>query len=573
MTDGPHITPDALASFTALVPPRLTKRLDAAPRLAAAWPCSQEGTRWIVATDGEDRVTVTGDLIKSIDQVSCTCLLSPRCLHVLAVLSLRPLADAEADAAQEAPATTASTDGTTAPAAPPTVDERTREVARQIHELATAILWSGLASVSVARLGQLLRAVHDARRQGLPALENALLTVVDDARKLREERPDFDLRTASDDLARLVLVAKGLALGATELGGEPLVGTARRAYTERRGLRLVGLGCEPVLAGGYAGVVSTFTDGAAVFSAGELWPGDEDRALAAATAQLRFGEISIAHRETVSTSLIFALAKVSREGRLGAGQDVTAARAPHEPAARDALFDSPAASQLDKALSYHPLASREDNARLFLRGTFVDVGRPAFRLESGAIRTVWPAIDQARFAFRENLALLAARGIAARGCFRVRVGAAGVRLVPTTIFPWAEGGPTVASPHDLGFARLARADLPVGGGTPTTTAPHPYSHSASNGSPLRALEARVHRWALAGAGSLPTAAHEAIATETRALDRALFPTLAARLTDLARATARDHALAADAFVAALVALRAAELSIARTTLLDEACAG
>ena len=70
----PFVSADALASLAAVVPPRITKRLDANPAAAGAWAATEGPDGYVVATDGEDRVTVTGDVVHSIDQIACTCL-------------------------------------------------------------------------------------------------------------------------------------------------------------------------------------------------------------------------------------------------------------------------------------------------------------------------------------------------------------------------------------------------------------------------------------------------------------------------------------------------------------------
>lgn len=553
----PLVSAELLASLGALVPPRITKRLDANPRAAESWIATEGPPAYVVATDGEDRVTVTGDVVRSLDQVACTCLLSPRCFHTLAVLSILPLGErAEQTAALLA----------TPPSAAPeeadaiTLDAAQRAAAERALGVVRTIIAGGLANVSTARLGELLRAVHEARRQSLPRLEAALLAVIDDVRRLRERDPDFVLAEAADALGRLWLLSSLLSRGETHHRGGSLVGTARRAYRERRGLRLTGIGTEPVLATGYAGVVSRFTNGREVFSAVELWPGDDERAAAALSAQLRFGEISIAHRDVLGTTLLFALARTSDDGRLGAGKDVTAARAPLDEGPRETFFASPLERQMSNVLDYTPLANQADEQPIVLTGRFVDRGGPALALPGGAFVPLEPAIDHPRFTFRENLALLARAQVSARVVSKLRVQGASLRLAPLTVFPSPELPRSISSAFDLGFERRARADLPAGDLPPLDR------EATSAPDVLAALRARVLRWALGGTATLPSAALPLVETETATLRRALLPTIASVATRLATGASEGVEGSSDAWAAALFALRAAERTIANAAL-------
>lgn len=554
----PAVTAETLASLAALVPPRITKRLDANPRAADGWTATEAPGSYVVATDGEDRVTLTGDIVSSIDQIVCSCLLSPRCFHALAVLSSLPLAERAASTA----ALIAPEPSVAAEPAVVTLDEAQRAAARRALGVAQTVVAGGLANVSTARLAELLRAVHEARRQSLPRLEAALLGVIDDVRRLRARDPDFVLAEAADALGRLWLTSSLLARGETHHRGLSLVGTARRVYQERRGLRLTGLGTEPVLATGYAGVVSRFTNGREVFSAVELWPGDDDRAAAALSAQLRFGEISIAHRDVLTTTLLFALARTSEDGRLGAGKEVTAARAPLDEGPRDTFLASPREGHLGKMLDYMPLVAQADETPLVLTGRFVERARggPVLALPSGAFVPVEPAIDHPRFTFRENLALLARAQVAARVVCKPRVQGTALRLAPLTVFPAPDLPRSIETAFDLGFERRARADLPSGDFPPIDAEAEVAPDT------LAVLRARVLRWAQGGAGTLPTAALPLVEAEVAGLRRAMMPTVAAVTARLATAASEPADASSEAWATALLALRAAERTIASTAL-------
>ncbi|MFT3697550.1 MAG: hypothetical protein QM831_30685 [Kofleriaceae bacterium] len=92
----PAIDPGVAAALTAQIPARLIKKLDAEPELAAKWTWKPT----TVTTDKGETVTfeLVDDVVKN---VTCTCLLTPKCLHVAAVVALLEPAEASASDAEE----------------------------------------------------------------------------------------------------------------------------------------------------------------------------------------------------------------------------------------------------------------------------------------------------------------------------------------------------------------------------------------------------------------------------------------------------------------------------------------
>ena len=85
MAERPPIPPALVAELTEAVPKRIVRKLDKKPELAESWDWSAAG----VGTDKGE--TVSWSLEDgTVSTLSCTCLLAPRCLHVLAVAT-RPL--------------------------------------------------------------------------------------------------------------------------------------------------------------------------------------------------------------------------------------------------------------------------------------------------------------------------------------------------------------------------------------------------------------------------------------------------------------------------------------------------
>ncbi|MFF2364206.1 hypothetical protein ACFVU0_16060 [Streptomyces sp. NPDC058122] len=104
----PPVAPDVVASAVEGLTSRLRKKLDATIASYAALPVVADGAVRRVRCGEDTEVALTPGASGSVtdaDQVVCSCLLAPRCLHRAAVLGACPLADPEAEAE------TASADG------------------------------------------------------------------------------------------------------------------------------------------------------------------------------------------------------------------------------------------------------------------------------------------------------------------------------------------------------------------------------------------------------------------------------------------------------------------------------
>lgn len=536
----PTVAPELLAAFVAAAPSRVTRRLDAEPSVAESWVWSVSATE-VRVDAGEVQVSLKGAVLRAESDVSCTCLLAPRCLHVLAVLGVLRIADAASDAASETRSRTSETTRSEAQSDTPRdahvehVDDDQRAVATRAWSVVSEVLHAGLAQIGTVRLGELLRVAHACRLAGAVRLESALLGVFEGARDLREGRASF---RASDACAR---IAEALEIAHRLRRGEAsALGSARRAYAPVVGLRVAGLATAPIARRGYAGVVTYFTDGTRVYSAQELVPGETSRARDAFDAPLRFGEISLSHREASKVGLLFARAEVSRDGRLGAGKSVVCVSVRRDDTLVDRLFSVP----LDEQLA---AADRGDGRLVCLEGV-VARADAAFALtrEGGGAIPLRPTIDEPIFAGRDNVSKLAEAGARAR--FVTRLSDDGAALEPIALCFSGE-----STWRSLDDERLGHASVPRG--EPRAWTP-PESFDA-----LGAVRRRVVRFALAGARSLPSAAHAELAREAVVARERLLPTAAEALLTLA--SARDEP--APAWLASYVYLAAAERSLLRET--------
>ena len=104
MSPRPSIDAGLAAAVLGGAPARVTKRLDAAPAAAEDWTWTEapDGS-WTIEAGGE-QVTLqpVGGSITAAGQLTCTCLLSPRCFHLLAtVRRLEPEGPSSADDGDE----------------------------------------------------------------------------------------------------------------------------------------------------------------------------------------------------------------------------------------------------------------------------------------------------------------------------------------------------------------------------------------------------------------------------------------------------------------------------------------
>ncbi|MFL1380127.1 MULTISPECIES: hypothetical protein [unclassified Nocardiopsis] len=484
MTDRPRIAPELLAALVEAAPARVRRKLDAAPRAAQEWTWTPGDGTWTVAAGGET-VTLTGADLTDPVQTVCTCLLSPRCLHLLSVVSLLDATadDGPADA-PDAPDTSATPDAPGAPdtaattattatagerpaepagldplAEPVAVDGPARAAARAAWDAAARILARGVRAAGSSGRAELLRASALARAARLPRLSAACVAVAAGPRD--HPTADFDLSAYTASLTALLDLA--WRLGGGPEGERPAptradVGVGRRAYTEIGSLRLYGLGCERVVtASGYAGVVThlvSFSGGAPrAWSVSDIAPGGPERASAAHGSRVSFGGTALSHRDLGRAALIAQRVGASADGRLSGMSATTAATAdapPWDGGPLAALWERPAAEQIADALAALAAPTRRSGADLvFVEFTVVGPHPEGAEVTIDGRGHVLTA-DGARDPLRaRNLARIARDpGTVLRAMARPVLERPG-RLVPIT----------VGDLPDLPQARRGRADL------------------------------------------------------------------------------------------------------------------
>lgn len=561
----PRAAETLLASIAALVPARVLKRLDAAPRSADAWSWSEDQ----VTTDSGESVTLRphDGLIADVSQLQCTCLLSPRCFHVLAVAASLETPDSATAAAPMA------TERNATEAALASVDAAQRAIAQRALEVLGDWLLVGSSAAGAVLQGELLRVVHEARISGAARLGGAALRVVRRTRSLRADQADFSAHELLGELRELGCTARLLSTR-SEVDAEVL-GRARREYASVGSLRLFGVGCEPIVArAGYAGVVSYVCDERGrLFTLNDVLPADASRALGAYDIAIQMGDTSISHRELSRSGLFVQDAAASADMRLSAGKQVKAVRASAPSSLRGpeaaSLFSVPLDAQLDRAFA----SSAPTETLIFVEALVLGSahGDLMVAVNDVALRVV-PAESHPSLCFRENLSLtseLVGRKL-------LLVGHISAERPRTLAAVTIEAGPdALALPEsfgqrvNLGLDVLRRAYLI----DPRKKSLDFQAHAALD--PLAPLRRRLVALSLHGIASLPSEAITRSDAERAQLRKALMPNAADALGALSEACLLAHnrrpnarLQLTEAFLAAASYEHSATLALRRATFLS-----
>ncbi|MDX6742786.1 SWIM zinc finger family protein [Actinocorallia sp. A-T 12471] len=594
MTDSPlpPAAPGVVAEAVEALTTRLRKKLDAAVAQYAAFPVASDGDGVVRIVCGED-TTVTlrpgpTGVVADASQAECSCLLSPRCLHRAAVLSLCPVVEAvEAPASTPEVAESPKEEAAAAPVAEPPSARQVR-AAHDLFRAAATILAAGVPAAGAVPQAELLRAAHTARVAGLHRAEAAALRVV---RGLRSARARYDGHRLGDLVTALRELLLTSALLAEAHPDPALVGTARRAYRPGGSLRLQGVFREPVVsATGYGGVVTHLIgpDGA-WYDLGDVRPGGVARARSAGTAAVELAGGVLDHARLARTGVLVTGATVSHDGRLGAGKGVRATEVQGDGWDTPGLFGRTLAECVAERLGGSDAADPEDAERrartplgcdLVILGPDGDHVLAREELPDGAPGTVvrlLPAQRSPELGHLENLRRIGDHpGLRLRVVARIEPGRASA-LVPLAVAPAPSGEATLTLPKeweghaDLGYDRLQGRHFPAELPEPPFGAP-PADPLAD--SPLWRIR-RLVELAVSG-GRRATAQSLRGDADPSRLRRTGFPgaaTLAASLAEEAdrrprdafgRLTDPDPAPFARAWLASAVHLHLAERTLTRT---------
>lgn len=558
----PPVAPAVVADVLDTLPPRLRKRVDTSLDRASTWEITTTPEQARAELDPETTLTWTlhdGVLTDATD-LTCSCLLAPKCLHRGIAVSAAPIHDSALDSEDpaadtadlspdptetppdSAPTSPAQPDAAAgppvvvtslAPETPVEVGPAERAAATSLWEACSTILRAGATGSGAVVRAELLRAVHTARVAGLHRASATGLRIAAALAACQSGDSSFDREILAAELVDLMLLCHDLRT--TPTATTALRGTARREYRPIGSLRLYGLCTEAVVTtSGYGGVVTHLVD-----DTGTLWtvpsilPGGQERVSAAANGPVAIGESGLTHRALGRAGLLLSGGTASADHRLGAGKQVRAVAA--SSATWDApplttLWSRPLADQITAAFAALSLPeTHRPPTLLFAEGTVEGPAAHALRLKTAHGTLDLTGDDDTT---RENLRVLAkAPGLPLRVIARPTLD------TPGTATALAVSGaltlPTDLNNHaDLSLDHLQPSHLnhPL---TPTPTL-NPLPHHIPT--PLHPLSNVLHRITL---GGRPAATPPSTARAAKSLAGTGLTTTAALLTDLAT-TSRDR---------------------------------
>ncbi|OYP33076.1 hypothetical protein [Rhodopirellula sp. MGV] len=446
MSDRPCIVAEAVAAIIAAAPARVRKRLDRQPTAAQDWSWQKSDSQWLIRA-GEETVALTVDAtnrIAAAADVTCTCLLSPNCFHVLACVSSlvcvsgtgsASVAGTESVATEElAYAEQANTDAADIEDQVAITAEMRSAAHQTIHAIENVLTTGGRASGLVIQ-SSLLRAAHQCRARGLIDLSNTVIRISEGIRRLRADDDDTDSGALRRDIVTAILNARDV-LRHEQLSVQ-VVGQVRRSFQPVKLSRLTGVIAEPILTlSGYAGVcVHLIAPDGRWFQVNQLQPGDAALIVRAYRGGIDLGALTLSAEKLSRASLDVQNLTASEDGRLGKGTKTRwAVRSNNgspersgKPLDRCERLNSPLSAQVDRAFSDSQRPG--DDLVCFVGRIAGPQGGTLLMTEETTSETLrlGIAIDDQHVAFRKNLQLLArAPGMRLRVYGRLRHDSAGL---------------------------------------------------------------------------------------------------------------------------------------------------
>ena len=537
----PTVSPELIAAMIESTPDRVRRRLDRTPDVAEGWNWGPGEASWSVETGGET-VTLTHGLITAVEQIDCTCLLSPRCFHVLACLTRLEVALGESRQAEGAePVASAAEDANEDLVEPA---EGQRRAAIELVASVTRLLRVGVANSGVVLQSDLLRAIHRGRAEGLYRLAALGLRVIAATGEIRSRAATADPERLAEDFADLLETSYHV------LRKQPIagfwIGTARRKQMPVSPRRLLGLFAEPVITrSGYAGAAVYFLGGdGRIYTASDVRPGDARRARDAYLGGIEIGPMVQSAKQLARGSYLGTDLTASADGRLGRGkgaQIVEQGPSSWQAEAIDERFRRPPSAQWDAAYAQSSLPADAREAAwdlVFLEGTVLGAAGPVLLFQPAADpRTIRLAIENESegLCFRENLRMLShAPGLRLRVIGRVNLSEPRMvssLAVADAAAAQADDGPRLDIPESwggricLGFDEIQRHSLRNARGTAVILNAQVVPHE----DPLGPLRRRWIATMLSGMASRRFASSNIRMAEVATLNRSGFTTGAAIL--------------------------------------------
>ncbi len=449
-----------------MAPGRVRRRLDKQPNVAQSWSWTQRGNRWEVAA-GDETVCIemVDGAIQAMEQLHCTCLLAPKCHHILAcVTALDTVADASDghDAQTESIANTA--ESVAAVRESIVVTPEMLQTAFRVRDALSGVLRVGARASGTLLQSALLRAGHECRVAGLPMLGNTVLRIAEGTRRLRAQSDIADSDSLQQDVFAGLLATE--LLSGCEAVPSSIVGTNRREYGALAISRLHGWFAEPILTrSGYAGVcIHLLAPDGSMHQITEVRTGDADLVVQAYHVGIELGATTLQGSDLCRKSLIVQNLSAAADGRLSKGKKTRWAvqgDADFDDGVALRRFVQPPCQQLEQVFraANDPADGRRGGWDLIaFEAEVLGAFGPALLAKVDRLERPWRlriAIDDPGLAFRDNLTLLTrCPGLRLRCVGRLRMETAGeVELL-------AIGPPGSESLREDGETPAPRLQLP-----------------------------------------------------------------------------------------------------------------
>jgi hypothetical protein len=578
--ERPTVSPQLVAALIAATPERVRLRLDRTPDAAASWNWLANNEGWSVDTGGET-VTLPRTHIDAVEQLCCTCLLSPRCFHVLACLTRLQIAIVKSTASTPA---TEQVEPTSSEAGDDLVepDAKQRQAARELVQNVAQLLRVGVANAGVVVQSGLLRAIHQCRAEGLHRLAALGLRVVAGTGEFRARAPASDPAQLAEDVADVLETSRHLL--AQKAVASFWIGTARRKQVPVRPRKLHGLFAEPILTrSGFTGAAVYFLgEDEWIYTASDVRPGDAQHARDAYLGGIEIGPLIQPAKQLARGLYLGTDLTASQDGRLGRGKDIKIVEQGQSTWQVEPIqerFGRPLTEQWN---AVYAQASAPADARpagwdfVFLVGAVHGAVGPdlLFQTSDGELPLrLAIANDSAPLYFRENLRMLSrAPGLRLHVVGRLNLQEPRI-VAPLAIAAGGGDSDNADEPRlELPGALAGRVCLGFDEIQPQwllRSQPSAVVLSAGNGAsekddPLGPLRRRWIAALLSGLASQRQSNTSTLAAETALLNRLGFSTGAALLDSFCRLPSDGGPTAADTFLGTAVYLRSCRYEFAKS---------
>jgi hypothetical protein len=577
-TKRPTVSPELIATIIESTPDRVRRRLDRTPNAAASWDWQASEAAWSVDTGGET-VTLPHGHVLSVEQLRCTCLLSPKCFHVLACLTHLEVVIVEAlQAEQREQVEQVSSDAGEDVVEP---EEKQRHAARELVNNVNQLLRVGVANAGVVVQSGLLRAVHQCRADGLHRLAALGLRVIAGISEFRSRAPASDPGQLAEDVADVLETSRHVQ--SQRAVASFWIGTARRKQLPVRPRKLHGLFAEPILTrSGYSGAAAYFLgEDDRIYTASDVRPGDAQHAHDAYLGGIEIGPMIQPVKQLARGLYLGTEMTASLDGRLGRGKGIRIVEQGQSTWQVEAIqkrFRRPLLHQWNAVYEQADLPAEARPAGwdfVFLGGTVLGAVGPELLFESnGVAQPIRLAIENESetLYFRENLRMLShAPGLRLQVIARVNLQEPRI-VSPLAVAP-VEGDtkndeprleipPSFGGRICLGFDEIQRPFLRNAQISAVVLSAQSLQHEMENS--LNVLRRRWIAAMLSGLVSQRARNTNMLTAETATLNRTGFTTGAALLDALSSAPSDSGPSSIDTFLAAAIYLRKCSYELGRS---------